>query len=190
MIRTRGRARRRRSAIDRFVVISGCSGGGKSALLAELRRRGHAVVEEPGRRIVAEELAGDGAALPWIDPGAFARRAIAMALADRASAHADGWVFFDRGLVDAAVALEHLTGEPAVETLGRLHRYNQRVFLAPPWPEIHVVDEARRHGLDEAIAEYDRLAAAYPALGYRTSVLPKVSVAARADLVEAELARL
>jgi predicted ATPase len=176
-------------AIDRFVVISGCSGGGKSTLLAELGRRGHAVVEEPGRRIVAEELAGDGAALPWIDPVAFARRAIAMALADRENAPSRVWVFFDRGLIDALVALEHLTGEP-VETLGRLHCYNRRVFLAPPWPEIHVVDEARRHGLDEAIAEYDRLAAAYPALGYQVSFLPKVSVAARADLVEAELARL
>ena len=42
---------------DRFVIISGCSGGGKSTLLAELARRGYRVVEEPGRRIVAEELA-------------------------------------------------------------------------------------------------------------------------------------
>jgi predicted ATPase len=33
---------------ERFVVISGCSGGGKSALLSELSERGHAVVEEPG----------------------------------------------------------------------------------------------------------------------------------------------
>ena len=33
-------------------VISGCSGGGKSTLLMELARRGHAVVDEPGRRIV------------------------------------------------------------------------------------------------------------------------------------------
>lgn len=148
------------------------------------------MVEEPGRRIVAEELAGDGAALPWMDPVAFARRAIAMALTDRADAPAEGWVFFDRGLIDAVVALEHLTGEPVVEALGRVHRYNPRVFLAPPWSEIHVVDEARQHGLDEAIAECDRLTAAYPALGYQVSVLPKVSVAARADLVEAELVRL
>ena len=156
-------------------------------MLAELRRRGHAVVEEPGRRIVAEELTGDGAALPWVDPIAFARRAIAMALADRAAAPAEGWVFFDRGLIDAAVALRHLTGDAVVEALGRAHRYNTRVFLAPPWPEIHVVDAARRHGLDEAVAEYDRLAAAYPALGYDVVVLPKVGVAARAAIVEAQL---
>ncbi|MDI1365442.1 MAG: AAA family ATPase [bacterium] len=169
--------------MDRFVLISGCSGGGKSTLLAELRRRGHAVVEEPGRRIVAEEQAGDGATLPWIDPAAFARRAIAMALGDRAAAPLEGWAFFDRGLIDAAVALEHLTGEPVVEAFGRAHRYHRRVFLAPPWPEIHVVDQARRHGLEAAVAEYERLRAAYPALGYDVVVLPRTSVFDRADFV-------
>lgn len=47
-----------------FVVISGCSGGGKSTLLAELSRRGHTVVEEPGMRIVTEERLGNGRGLP------------------------------------------------------------------------------------------------------------------------------
>jgi predicted ATPase len=46
--------------VDQFVVISGCSGGGKSTLIAELGRRGYPVVEEPGRRIVKEELASGG----------------------------------------------------------------------------------------------------------------------------------
>ena len=121
--------------MDRFVVISGCSGGGKSTLLAELHRRGYAVVEEPGRRIVKEEMTGDGAALPWIDAVAFARRATALALADYRSATAlEGCVFFDRSLIDAASALEQLTGEPALVRLARVHRYHRRVFLAPPWP--------------------------------------------------------
>jgi predicted ATPase len=63
---------------------------------------------------VQEELAGGGAALPSVDAAAFAHRAIAMALADRAAARQfTGWVFFDRGLLDASAALEHVTGEPA-----------------------------------------------------------------------------
>lgn len=170
--------------MDRFVVISGCSGGGKSTLVAELGRRRHAVIEEPGRRIVKEELNGDGSALPWVDEAAFARRAVAMALADRISAgKPDGWVFFDRGLVDAAAGLQHLTGEPVLAALGQSHRYHRRVFLTPPWPEIYVTDRERRHGLDAAIAEYSRLLEVYPSLGYEVSVLPKVGMAERAGFV-------
>jgi predicted ATPase len=97
-------------------------------------------------------------------------------------------VFFDRGLVDAATALQHLAAEPILETLGRAGRYHRRVFLAPPWSEIYRTDSERRHGLAEARAEYERLAAAYPALGYEVRILPKVSVEARADLVLSVLA--
>jgi predicted ATPase len=53
---------------NRFVLISGCSGGGKSTLLAELSARGYPVVKEPGRRIIAGEFASGGSALPWGDP--------------------------------------------------------------------------------------------------------------------------
>ena len=111
------------------------------------------MVEEPGRRIIKEELKREGSALPWIDGTAFARRAVAMALADRASAGAlNGWVFFDRGLIDARAGLQHLTGEPVLAAPGQSHRYHRRVFLAPPWPEIYVTDRERRHGLDRALA--------------------------------------
>ena len=106
--------------MDRFVVISGCSSGGKSTLIAELGKRGYAVVDEPGRRIVKEELARGGSALPWVDAVAVAGRAMAIALADRAAASSlDGWVFFDRGLIDAAAALEHMAGKPVLTALGQ-----------------------------------------------------------------------
>jgi predicted ATPase len=170
--------------MDRFVVISGCSGGGKSTLLAELARRGYAVIEEPGRRIVQEELAGNGAALPWVDAAAFARRAMDVALADRDAANRrDGWVFFDRGLIDAAAALQHVTGEPALERIGQAHRYHRRVFLTPPWPEIYATDAERRHDMDAASAEYERLTHVYPSLGYDVITLPKIGGAERADFV-------
>lgn len=175
-----------------LVVISGCSGGGKSTLLAELKARGHAVVEEPGRRIVAEETARGGTALPWVDLAAFLHRAIEMARSDHAAAAAavaarGGWVFFDRGLIDAASALEALTGEPVLRPLSAAYPYHRQVFLAPPWPEIYVTDADRRHGLDAAVAEYERLRGTYPALGYDVLALPQVTVAARADFVVSSL---
>jgi len=170
--------------MDRFVILSGCSGGGKSTLLEALKWRGHQVVEEPGRRIVTQELESDGSALPWVDAPAFARRAIAMSLVDREeAATTPDTVFFDRGLIDAAAALEYLTGEPVLASLGQLHRYNRHVFLTPPWPEIYAGDRERRHDFSAALAEYERLSAAYPALGYEVHLLPKIGVEERADFV-------
>ena len=166
------------------VLITGCSGGGKSTLLAELAARGFSVVEEPGRRIVKEELESAGNALPWNNLAAFARRAIALATEDysTASKHS-GWTFFDRGLVDAAAALQHATGEPLREDLLAAHRYHDRVFLTPPWPEIYENDPERKHGLADAVAEYERIEALLPRLGYDVVILPKASVSQRADFL-------
>jgi predicted ATPase len=173
---------------NRFVVISGCSSGGKSALLTEFGQRGFATVEEPGRRVVKEEMLGDGRALPWADGMAFVKRIIALAFADLASADAEsGWVFFDRGLIDALSALQHLTGQPALAAISQKHRFHRCVFLAPPWPEIYVTDTERRHSFDAAIAEYRRLLDLYPSLGYEVAILPKASVSERADFVLSRL---
>lgn len=94
----------------------------------------------------------------------------------------DGY-FFDRGLVDAASALEALTGDPVLQSLCMMHRYHRRMFMAPPWPEIYVTDADRKHDFDTAVAEYDRLMRAFPALGYEVIPLPKAATAQRADFV-------
>lgn len=166
------------------MLISGCSGGGKSTLLAELKNRGQSIVEEPGRRIVADEMRGTGQALPWVDLTAFALKAIALARSDLVSAQeAQGNVFFDRGLVDAAVALEFASGEPYTETLGDVLHYSKTVFLAPPWPEIFLQDEERRHDLKTATEEFLQIESALVDLGYDIFQLPKVSATDRADFV-------
>lgn len=170
--------------MDRFVVISGCSGGGKSSLLQELQHRGFATVEEPGRRIVKEEIDRGGTALPWMDALAFIRRAIEMSLADiETAAQADGWVFFDRGLIDAAAGLYRLAGDHSMASIPLPGRYNRQVFLTPPWPEIFVTDQERRHSIEDAIPEYLHLLDVYPSLGYTPVVVPKTSVSERADFV-------
>ena len=107
-----------------------------------------------------------------------------MSLADRVSASTlEGWVFFDRGLVDAAAGLQHLTGEAVLASLSQTHRFYRRVFLAPPWPEIYLTDPERHHEFDLAVAEYSRLLEIYPALGYEVVILLKTEVTERANFV-------
>ncbi len=168
----------------RRIVISGCSGGGKSTLLAELAARGLATRLEPGREIVREELAAGGDALPWVNLEAFLRRAAARSLADvLAAAELDSPVFFDRSIVDALAGLERLGApvEPAWRDAAA--HYDDPVFMAPPWPDLFETDPERRHAFEDAVAEHESLIAAYAALGYRLVDLPKLSVAQRADFV-------
>jgi predicted ATPase len=121
--------------------------------------------------------------LPWVDSTAFAQRAIAISLHDRmTAARMHGFVFFDRGLIDAAAALEHATGTQVLMNYAS-ERYNKRVFVTPPWQEIYVNDADRRHSFKEAAAEYERLITAFVSLDYDVDVLPKIDVADRADIV-------
>ena len=174
----------------RAVVITGCSGGGKSTLLAELGRRGHRVFSEPGRQIVREQDWIGGDALPWTAPAKFAELALSRALHQLISAASQvGLAFFDRSVVEPLSGLRRL-GLPVPEPFVRaaeLCRYDETVFVAPPWPEIYRQDAERRHGLDEALADYEPLLATYRRLGYRLVELPRFEVAARADFVLAEL---
>lgn len=140
-------------------------------------------VPEPGRRVVEAELSRGGAALPWVDMAAFARAALALAWSDLSAISHSRGAFFDRGVVDAACALEHATGEPHLGRLAGRLPYRPLVFLAPPWREIYVTDEARKHGFESAVAEYQRLESAYSRLGFEVLILPKASVEDRAGFV-------
>lgn len=162
------------------ILISGCSGGGKSTLVAALAKRGFATVPEPGRRIIAAQRRALGTALPWIDMTAFAQHALDMARADLVATNAiDGPVFFDRGLVDAAAALAFETGLDLHAILSNCPNYDPRVYLAPPWPALFANDAYRQHSFAEAEAEYKRLEHAFDVLGYQTRLLPKAPVTDR-----------
>lgn len=169
------------TGLQRFI-LSGCSGGGKSTLLSELRRRGFQTFEEPGRQIVCEEQAAGGSALPWADPEAFAAKAIEMSMAAfDAAADMSGPVFYDRSVVDAISYVSHLNGEvsPEHRHLIERKRYADQVFLTPPWPEIFQNDAERQSSFDRAVEEYDRLLVSFAEFGYEPVILPKRPVEER-----------
>ena len=166
----------------RRVVLSGCSGGGKSSLLAELGARGFATVEEPGRRVIAAERASGGTGFPWDDEQRFADLAFWMAVADHGVADEEP-TFFDRSALDQA-AWYRRAGRFAP---GELPVYHQEVFMVPPWREIFHKDADRCHGFDEAVVEFEDLMRRLPEWGYRCVLLPFVSVSERADWVLSRL---
>lgn len=167
------------------ILITGCSGGGKTTLINALSKRGHLVVPEPGLRIVQDERARDGTALPWVNMSDFLWRAVEMAKADLAQmADQTHPVFFDRGLLDAAVGLRHESDVPLSETLGMSFPYSKTVVLAPPWRDCFAQSEDRQHRFEDAVEEYDRIRFALDALQCDVVELPHVDVETRVTIVE------
>lgn len=130
----------------------------------------------------------------WLYPGStrppFARRCVEVALADLARVRAgpDARVtFFDRGLVDGVTALRAAEPQADVPIDVELRGFDPTVFVVPPWREIYVNDEDRRHPFADAVAEHMRLVMAYTSLGYAVVEVPRLDVDARADFVERTL---
>ena len=167
-----------------YIVISGCSGGGKSTLLRALQSKGFETIGEAGRRIVKVQIQTSGTALPWVDMRLFLEEAIVLALDDyeKHSAFSETR-FFDRGLVDLILAYSHVTGLTSYDHLLTAKPYASRVFLTPPWPDIYVTDSERLHSFEDAEKEYDRLKNGWASLGYEVVIIPKADVETRVDFV-------
>ena len=151
---------------------------------ALIRQLGFTTIQEPGRRIVAEEMAGPGDALPWVHMKAFARRAIEVAISDlEAAQFLNDIVFFDRGMIDAAVALAHSGGPTIQEILGETLIYERRVYIVPPWRQLFAEDAERRHSFYAAVQEHHRIEQALDSFGYLRTEPPKVAVQERAEIV-------
>jgi predicted ATPase len=175
---------------DRFFVLTGGPGSGKSTLIDALAAAGHACSGEAGRGIIRDQVAIGGAALPWDDRRMFAETMLCWDMRSHREARARrGTVFFDRGVPDVMGYLR-LVGEavPAhVTRATELFRYNATVFVAPPWPAIFTQDSERRQDFDEAVRTYEVLAATYRDCGYSLVELPRADVAQRAAFVLAAI---
>lgn len=171
---------------DRFIVITGGPGAGKSTLIDALERAGYARSVEAGRSIIRDQMAIGGPALPWADPGLFAEQMLAWEMwSHHLARQACGPVFFDRGVPDV-IGYLRLSGLPVPGHMRRaaaMFRYNGRVFIAPPWREIFTQDAERRQDFAEAARTCAAVAEAYAELGYELVTLPHAPVAERVRFV-------
>ncbi|EKY3117991.1 ATP-binding protein [Cronobacter turicensis] len=175
----------------RKIVITGGPGGGKSTLLDILARAGWRTSPETGRAIIQEQIRAAGVALPWGDREAFA--AMMLNREERAWYAADevnDVVFFDRGIPDIVGYLT-LCGLPVPEVLHQATvrlRYDNTVFIAPPWKAIFTQDAERRQDFEEAVRTCEVMKRVYTRYGYQLAELPFTTPQARADWILAQTA--
>lgn len=171
---------------DRFFIITGGPGMGKTAVIAALGKLGYITVPETGRDIIRQQVAEGGQALPWANREAFARLMFEQSLRDyQRQPYGNGPVFFDRGIADTIGYLE-LCGLPVPEEMQRaaaLYRFNQIVFITPPWLSIYEQDKERKQSFEEAVLTYESMVKVYSRLEYRLVQLPQATVQERAAFI-------
>jgi predicted ATPase len=177
---------------DRFFVLTGGPGSGKTAVVEALKQSGYHCSVEAGRGVIQDQMLIAGRALPWEDRSLFAELMLCWEMRSyRVAQEQTGMVFFDRGVIDVVGYLrlighaipEHM--EKAVENFP----YHRRVFIAPPWEEIFRQDRERRQDFDEAVRTYHAMVTTYSRYGYELLELPRTSVKERLDFVLDEIAK-
>lgn len=171
---------------DRFFVLTGGPGSGKSSLIDALERLGYPRTLEAGRGIIQDQVDIGGPALPWADRALFAELMLSWEMrCYRLAQEHPGVVFFDRGVLDVAgyLRLSNLPVPQHVVKAAEEFRYNRRVFVAPPWKEIFHTDQERKQDFDEAVRTCDALTTTYREFGYELVELPRVSVEERVRFV-------
>jgi predicted ATPase len=171
---------------NKFIVISGCSSGGKSTLIAELSHHGYTVMPEVGREIVKAQLALGNPILPWKDPVGFCELLVEKSVAryhEASNIHdaKANLIFFDRCFLEGISYLQTLNIANAhqYDHIVNELRYYPIIFMTPPWEEIFCEDPERQNTFKNAVAEYERLLADYVKFGYDLVILPKTSVKER-----------
>lgn len=171
---------------ERFLVLTGGPGSGKSTLIDALERAGFSRSVEAGRGIIQDQVSIGGSAVPWSNRALFGELMLCWEMRSyRMAERQTGPVFFDRGVPDVVgyLRLSELPVPAYFEKAAGIFRYHRRVFIAPPWRDIFQQDRERKQDFDEAVRTYRTLALTYQDLGYELVELPCVSVAERVRFV-------
>ncbi|EAQ99715.1 AAA family ATPase [Maribacter sp. HTCC2170] len=175
------------------IVITGGPSTGKTSVIEQLEKEGHYCLHEVIRTMTSEEK-NQGEQIKMVsnpivsvsDPMKFNTKILNARIEQYKLAQEvkEGTVFFDRGIPDVLAYMDCFDQNygPTFSNACKSLRYN-KVFLMPPWKEIHISDNERFETFEESKNIYDCLKKAYENYSYEVIIIPIGSVAERVDFV-------
>jgi predicted ATPase len=167
-----------------FYIITGGPGGGKTSLLESLATKGYNYIPETARQIIKERLSKG--LTPRPDATIFAQEIFDQDWKNFISnADLSSLLFFDRSFMDSACMLfdSEVDSYDIIRNTPLANRYNNKVFMTPPWQEIYRNDSERDQSYEQSIEVYQRLEKWYREHDYDIVVLPKETVENRVKFI-------
>lgn len=176
------------SIAQNFFVITGGPSSGKTTLVHALQEHGYRGVAEVARDILKEEEKIADDVVTYRSTPEFTEREFQRSVDNYLQAQQekpDAITFFDRGIVDviAYARYRKLPVSDYMHQAALKYRYNNTVFIAPPWRAIYATDTERSESYEEAVRIFHALAAVYREYGYALMELPNETVEKRVAFV-------
>ena len=157
------------------IVITGGPSTGKSTLIQGLSALSYCCMEEVSRELTIEAKKNGIDQLFLTDPLLFSELLLKKREEQFLEASKLNFpiVFFDRGIPDIQAYLNFFkqTYPFPFEKINESNTY-QKVFITPPWEDIHTTDNERYESFSEAVEIHNSLTKTYSNLGYQLIEIP------------------
>ncbi len=172
-------------------VITGSVGVGKTTLINYLCKQYKKFYKVPeiAAELIEEQMTIGGHLIPWIDRYAFEEELLKRKIEAFLIAPENKICLFDRGIPEAIAffKLENKYVPQKYYEAAEEYRYNDKIFILPPWKEIYENRPTRPQKWEEALKLHKLIIEVYRDIGYYLVEVPKTSLEKRAQFIIKEI---
>jgi predicted ATPase len=168
------------------IVIAGGPSTGKTSVINAIEEKGFTCFHEISRQITLQARNEGIEQLFLTDPLLFSQRILEGRIHQfkQAQNHPDNIIFLDRGIHDVVAYLDCFETLYSEEFIAICNQYKyDKIFLLPPWREIHTADNERYENFEEAVKIHDCLEKTYTNFGYTVVDVPKLPIDERVAFI-------